>query len=184
MRVVVIPASKYGGTAEIGRAIATTLRERGIDVDVSQPEHLFDLSPYAAHIIGSGLYLGKWLKRAVEFVESNQAALREKPTWLFSSGPLDAKTPKTPANQGSIERLMAASDALDHQLFGGRLDIERLERTERMLAKLIGASNSDFRDWDRIAAWVNGIADQLLAVGQEPTPTPETAPSSRIDRSE
>ena len=61
MRVLIVPASRHGGTAEIGRAMASALRRRGFDVDVSQPEHLHDLGHYGAAIIGSGLYLGDWL---------------------------------------------------------------------------------------------------------------------------
>lgn len=166
MRVVVIPASKYGGTAEIGRAIAETLRERGIDVDISQPEHMFDLSPYAAHIVGSALYMGGWLDQAVDFVDEYQDALRRKPTWLFSSGPLGAARPEIPVSPDAIDRLMASSGAKHHRLFGGRLDVDRLSRTERFITKWVGATSGDYREWDEIKAWTGAIADELIPASE------------------
>ncbi|MGI9595605.1 MAG: flavodoxin domain-containing protein [Acidimicrobiales bacterium] len=159
---MVVPASKYGGTAEIGRAMAKTLRERGIDVDVSQPELMFDLSPYAAHIIGSALYMGGWLDRATDFVDEYQDALRLKPTWLFSSGPLGEARPEIPVSPDAIDRLMTSTEAKDHRLFSGRLDVDRLSRTERFITKWVGAKSGDFREWDEIEAWVESIADELI----------------------
>lgn len=161
MRVLVMPASKHGGTAEIGRAIARTLRSEGIDVDVSQPEHMFDLSPYAAHIIGSGLYMGNWLDGAVTFVDEHGEALRRKPTWLFSSGPLGPAKPEEPVRPEVIDHLMEASGAREHRLFGGRLELDRLGRTERFIARWVGAEDGDFREWDEIEAWAKDIARQL-----------------------
>lgn len=176
MRVVVIPASKYGGTAEIGRAIARTLRGRGIDVDVSQPEHMFDLSPYAAHIIGSGLYLGKWLPQAEVFVEEHQEALQQKPTWLFSSGPLGEARPDIPIADDVVSLLLARTGAGEHRLFSGRLDLKKLTRTERFIARWVGAKSDDYREWDEISAWAQRIADTLqeqsedLEAASAPTP--------------
>jgi menaquinone-dependent protoporphyrinogen oxidase len=161
MRVLIIPASKYGSTAEIGRAMANTLRERGMDVDVSQPQHMFDLSPYGAHIIGSALYLGNWLDQASEFVNEYQDGLRANPTWLFSSGPLGPARPDVPVNHDVIDRLMAMTDAREHRLFSGRLDVDRLSRSERFIAKWVGATDGDYREWDEIERWAAGIADEL-----------------------
>ncbi len=163
MRVVIVPASKYGGTAEIGRAMAETLRGRGIDVDVSQPDNMFDLSPYAAHIVGSGLYMGRWLDQAVAFVDEYHEALANRPTWLFSSGPLGPARPESPVNPDLTDRLIATVDAEEHRLFSGRLDVDRLSRTERFISKWVGATDGDYREWDEIEAWTNSIADELLA---------------------
>ena len=161
MRVLIVPASRHGGTAEIGRAMATSLRQRGFDVDVSQPEHMFDLSPYGAAILGSGLYLGDWLGPAKAFVEDHSVGLRRIPCWLFSSGPLGAAAPKEPVNPEVIERLIEQAGAEEHRLFGGRLEVDRLGRTERFIARWVGAEDGDYRPWDEIEVWVGSIADAL-----------------------
>ncbi len=161
MRVLVIPASKYGGTAEIGRAIAKTLREHRIDVDVSQPEHMFDLEPYAGHVIGSALYLGNWLPQARSFVEEYSEALRRKPTWLFSSGPLGPARPEEPMSDEVLAQLLAQTGATEHRLFSGKLALDHLSRTDRFVARWVGATDGDYREWDDIEQWANDIAKSL-----------------------
>lgn len=162
MRVLIVPASRHGSTAEIGRAIAHSIRDEGIEADVSQPEHVFDLKPYTGHIIGSALYLGTWLDSALEFVDEHAAAIRRQPTWLFSSGPLGAARPEEPIRPELVERLMATTGAHEHRLFDGRLDIERLSRTERFVARWVGAEDGDYRDWDEIDQWSRSIAKALV----------------------
>ncbi len=161
MRVLIIPASKHGGTAEIGRTIATTLREAGLDVDVSQPEHMFDLSPYGAHIVGSGLYMGNWLQKATAFVDEHGEALAQRPTWLFSSGPLGPAKPEEPIRSDVVDHLMATSGAIEHRLFGGKLVLDHLGRTDRFVAKWVGAVDGDYREWDEIDAWATSIVKAL-----------------------
>jgi menaquinone-dependent protoporphyrinogen oxidase len=107
----VIPTSKHGGTAEIGRVIATALRGHGIDVDVSQPEHMFKPADYDGYIIGSAIYLGDWIDRARSFVDQHAEVIARKPTWLFSSGPLGDSMPETPIQPEVVEHLMSATGA-------------------------------------------------------------------------
>lgn len=163
MRVLIVPASRHGSTAEIGRAIAHTLRDEGIDVDVSRPEHVFDLEPYVGHVVGSALYLGTWLEAARDFVDEHATALRRQPTWLFSSGPLGDAKPEEPVRPDLVEHLMAATGAREHRLFDGRLDIERLSRSEQFVARWVGAEDGDYRDWDEIDEWARNIAGTILA---------------------
>ena len=162
MRVLIVPASRFGGTAEIGRAMATTLRAEGFDVDVSQPDQMFNLSPYGAHIIGSSLYFGDWLESAVTFVEEHGREIRSKPTWLFSSGPFGSATPAEPVRADVVDRLLSLTGAVEHRLFGGRLELDRLPTKERFMARWVGAEDCDHRDWDEIAAWTSTIAATLL----------------------
>lgn len=171
MRVLIVPASRHGGTAEIGRAMASGLRSRGFDVDVSQPEHLHDLSYYGAAIIGSGLYLGDWLGTARAFVDDHAETLRRIPCWLFSSGPLGAAAPEEPVSDDIIQRLIDQTGAREHRLFGGRLELDRLSRTERYLARWVGAKDGDHRSFDEVATWVDAIADALPepAEGADPS---------------
>lgn len=163
MRVLVSPASKHGGTAEIGRAIARALRANGVDVDVTQPEDIHDLAPYAGFVMGSALYMGSWLKEAERFVDDHAEGLRRKPTWLFSSGPLGPSKPNEPIDPERVEHLMAVTDAREHRLFGGRLELDRLSRPERFIARWVGVEDGDHREWDEIEAWAVGIAESMQA---------------------
>ena len=169
MRVLVMPASKHGGTAEIGRAIATALRAEGIDVDVSQPEHMLNPSIYDGFVLGSAIYLGKWLERAAEFVDEYRDVIRRKPTWLFSSGPLGDSKPDEPIRQDVIDDLMTLTGAREHRLFSGRIRFDDLGRSERFVARWVGVEEGDYREWDLIKSWTAQIAAELLA--EAPTPT-------------
>ena len=161
MRVLVSPASKHGGTAEIGRSIARILRSQGVDVDVSQPQDIHDLSHYEGFILGSALYMGSWIPAASVFIDEHADALKQHPTWLFSSGPLGDAKPEEPIDPDRLERLVSTSGARDHRLFSGRLELSRLGRTERFVARWVGAKDGDYREWDKIEAWASGIAMQL-----------------------
>lgn len=141
--------------------MATTLRTHGLDVDVSQPEHMFDLSPYSAHIVGSGLYMGNWLAKATTFVDEHGEALKRQPTWLFSSGPLGAAKPEEPVRDEVIDRLLRTTGAIEHRLFSGTLSLEKLNRTDRFVAKWVGAVDGDYREWDEIDEWTTSIARTL-----------------------
>ena len=88
MTVLVAAASKHESTMGIAEAIAAELRTMGYDVDVARIDDSLRVDRYAAVILGSAVYMGKWLPDATEFVARNERTLREKPVWLFSSGPL------------------------------------------------------------------------------------------------
>ncbi len=158
MRLLVMPASKHGGTAEIGRAIAATLRDEGIDIDVSQPEHMFNPSIYDGFVLGSALYYGKWLDQASEFVDNHREVIRGKPTWLFSSGPLGEAAPEEPISADVVDHLMAQTAALEHRVFSGRIRLDDLGRAERFVARWVKVVEGDYREWDQIDDWARGIA--------------------------
>ncbi|MET0768833.1 MAG: flavodoxin domain-containing protein, partial [Solirubrobacteraceae bacterium] len=88
MRVLVTAASRHGATHEIADAIAAGLKRRGLDAEARHAEDLGSADGYDAYVIGSAVYVGRWLDTARELVEGNAEALASRPVWLFSSGPL------------------------------------------------------------------------------------------------
>ena len=164
MTVLVAAASKYGATAEIAEAIGRALRESGVPADVRPVEQVGDLSGYTGVVLGSAVYLGRWLEPARRFVEEHADELAARPTWLFSSGPV-GDPPKPEAGQAvQIEPLMAKTKARDHRLFAGKIDKGKLGFGERALTLALRVAEGDFRDWPEIAAWANTIAG---AIGEE-----------------
>ncbi len=172
MRILVSPASKHGSTAEIGRAIARRVRSHGIDVDVTQPENVRDVSPYDGFVIGSALYMGTWTAPARHFVDEFGDQLASRPTWLFSSGPVGESKPDQPLREGVVDGLMTATDARGHELFGGRMELARLSRTDRFVARWVGAADGDDRDWEAIDVWADTVATALLADDESATDRP------------
>jgi menaquinone-dependent protoporphyrinogen oxidase len=160
--VVVAAASRHGGTAEIAaRLMATLNRELPDDWHVQQGElgdlHTFDGAD--AVVLGSGVYLGRWLRsarRALRYVSGNPAM----GLWVFSSGPVSAEM----SEDGRVltaDSVVESGDAVDHTVFAGRLDSSSLQWWERLPARAVHAVSGDWRDWALIDAWAVTIAAHL-----------------------
>jgi menaquinone-dependent protoporphyrinogen oxidase len=162
MTVLVSAASKHGATAEIAEAIGRVLRERGLAVDVRRAENVTMVDGYDAVVLGSGVYVGRWLEAARKLVEAEATILAARPVWLFSSGPV-GDPPKPAEEPVDIAEIVRATGARDHQVFAGRIDKGRLGFGERAMVLALRAPVGDFRDWPAIEEWARGIADALLA---------------------
>lgn len=162
MRVLVTAASRHGATHEIADAIAAGLERRGVDAVAEHAEELTSLDGYDALVIGSAVYVGRWLDTARELVEANAAALAGRPVWLFSSGPLgppDALKPQ--GDPVDAAALIAAVGAEDHRVFAGRLDRKLLSFGEKAVVLAVRAPEGDFRDWEAIDSFAADIAGHL-----------------------
>ena len=126
MRVLVAAASRHHGTREIAEAIATGLVRRGLVADAVPVEQITTLDGYGAVVLGSAVYMGRWLGEARRFAQIHTSALCMMPVWLFSSGPVGPVDylipPGTPAD---VPVLMRLTQAIDHRTFPGRLDMRR-----------------------------------------------------------
>jgi menaquinone-dependent protoporphyrinogen oxidase len=118
---------------------------------------------FDAVVVGSAIYGGRWLKPAKQFVESNSKALRARPVWLFSSGPL-GDPPAPEGDPADAAPMVEASGARDHRVFGGKLDKKGLSLVEKAMVKAVHAPEGDYRDWNDIRTWAIGIAHSLHGV--------------------
>ena len=162
MRVLVTTASKHLATDEIGRRIAATLEGAGLSVSTIAPEAVISIDGFDAVIVGSGVYAGHWVASARAFVERERDVLRTKRVWLFSSGPVGdpAKPLEDPIDAAPM---MAASGAIEHRTFAGRLNKDSLGFGEKLIIAAVRAPDGDFRDWAAIDAWAQEIATALIA---------------------
>jgi menaquinone-dependent protoporphyrinogen oxidase len=188
-RVQVVFASRHAGTAGIARRIAAVLEGEGAQVTLADAATSPDPGGFDAHVIGSGVYIGSWLKEASEFVERNQAILASRPVWFFSSGPIPSASTPIPAEDlmaaafgpedgpgsGGRKKIAALASAIqprDHRVFLGAFDPKdppksMQERMVRMLPAVKQALPAgDFREWPVIEAWARQIAEELI----EPVP--------------
>lgn len=167
-KVLVAYASKYGGTAEIAEKIGEVLREEGLMVDVHAVADVKNLPGYDAVVLGSGVYMGQWRKKAGTFLKANENLLTQKPVWLYSSGP---------TGEGDIAELMQGWDFPNGlkpladrvkprgmAIFHGVLSEEKLNFVEKWVLKNVKAPVGDFRDWKMITDWAKEIAKALKAV--------------------
>ena len=164
-KVLVAYGTKYGATAEIAEKIGEVLRQEGLEADVVRADRAGDLSSYRAVVLGSAVYIGRWRKEAAKFLEDKEAALAEKPVWLFSSGPTDEGDPVELMQgwrfPGKLQPIADRIGPRDMAIFHGVADPDKMNFIERWMLKNVGASTGDFRDWEAITSWAKAIAEEL-----------------------
>ena len=160
MRALVAVASKHGATREIAEEIRVVLESGGLDADIVDAGPEIGVDGYDAVIVGSAVYAGHWLKDAKRFVEANQAGLIERPVWIFSSGPLgDPPEPEEdPVDVSEIDERVLP---VDHRVFAGKLDRDDLGFAERAIIRALGVPDGDYREWQDIRDWAEGIVSHL-----------------------
>jgi menaquinone-dependent protoporphyrinogen oxidase len=139
---------------------------------VKNLEEVESLGGYEAFVLGSAIYLGKWMKEARSFVDAHADELAERPTWLFASGSIVGDPPvaddPNAVRAGLVETLVETTHAREHKLFAGKLDKSKLGFAERAAVRGAHASEGDHRDWRAIDDWAAAIARELRQRGVDP----------------
>ena len=172
MSILIAYASKYGATEGIAEGLGATLRQLGLDVAIHQVDVAGDPKPYDAVVIGSAVYMGRWMHEARAYVRRHRETLSAKPVWLFSSGPVGAAALPDPKEIAEFQTLIHPRE---HHQFAGALDRHHLSFAERMIVSAVKAPDGDYRRWDEINAWAATIARALSVtaeVGPATTATP------------
>jgi menaquinone-dependent protoporphyrinogen oxidase len=166
MRVLIAVASRHGSTHEIAEAIGRELDEQGVQTTLidAEREVRVDVGSFDGVIVGSAIYMGRWLAGAVEFVDEHSAQLGRVPVWLFSSGPLGATDPQPQTELSDLAGMLELTGARAHRVFVGKLDKHELGFGERLAVKLVKAPEGDFRDWPAIREWADEIAHELTSL--------------------
>ena len=162
MRILVSTASRHGSTTEIATRIAKTLRAElpaGTDVEVLPAAEAGDPASYDAVVLGSAVYMGRWLDDARKLAEGI-AAQPPRPVWLFSVGPI-GDPPKPAEEPAEVGDLVRSTQARGHRLFTGRLDRHQLGLGEKAVVMALRVADGDFRDIGAIDAWGTQIATDL-----------------------
>ncbi len=163
VKVLVSAASRHGATVEVAATIGAALLAAGQEVYVVAPDEVDRLDGYDAAVIGSGIYVGRWLEPARDLVTRHKVALSAIPVWLFSSGPV-GDPPKPPEEPAEARQLAGLIGARGHRTFPGYVDRKRLGFGERALMAAVRAPEGDYRPWDEIEAWAAEISVALGGV--------------------
>ncbi|AOZ72742.1 flavodoxin [Boudabousia tangfeifanii] len=160
MKILVTAASKHGSTAEVSERIAEILRENGLEVVNQSPENVLSLDSFDAVVIGSAVYMTNWMAPAKDFVARFSEELRHIPVWAFSVG-LSGVPKGTVQDPSRVGPVLVEVAPVEHQTFPGRLNPSVLNLRERSIARLGGAVEGDFREWDQVEAFAKKIANEL-----------------------
>ena len=168
MRVLIVHASQFGATKGIAERITQVLGRHGLIAELYPVTELATLALVDAVVIGSAVHAGHWLDDATRFVYRHQDELKAMPVWLFSSGPIGDRAvkavPSDPKEVGAFRVLLAPRGVA---VFAGAYDRETADFSHMGLGeKLAGRlmPEGDWRDWDAIDRWADGIATSLLGV--------------------
>jgi menaquinone-dependent protoporphyrinogen oxidase len=160
MNVLVTTASKHGSTDEIGARISSVIGSRGHHVELRKASEVRDVEPYDVVVLGSAVYGGHWQRAAKDFVEREGTLLAARPVWLFSSGPVGGPM-KPEDDPAEVDALMRALRALEHHVFGGKIDNHELSSPERAIVRALHVTEGDYRDWGDVELWASSIADSI-----------------------
>lgn len=168
-RVLVAFASRSGSTAGIAQAIVAALRGAGLAVDSQPAGDVADVTPYAAVVLGSGVFLPRRGSDGGGFLLRHAGTLATRAVWLYSAGPIgggrgaDGAEPVSGGN-GSVYEVARSVGARGCAVFGTPVPT----LADDLLAELTPV------DLARVRSWAGEIAEQLAA------PVTGTAPSPAI----
>lgn len=166
MKVLVSAASRHGSTVEVAATIGAALGAAGHEVYILAPDEITGFDGYDAAVIGSAVYVGRWIEPARELVARHKVALTKIPVWLFSSGPV-GDPPRPYEDPADAVTLGALIGARGHRSFPGLVDKKRLGIAERAMVAAVHVPEGDYRPWQAIEDWAREIA---AALATEPGP--------------
>ena len=174
MSILVAFATRHGATQGIAERIAERLRAGGLDAEARPVSEVRDAARYDAFVVGGAAYMFHWLGDATKFVQRNRALLAERPTWLFSSGPIGTDTVDKEGRDVLVvcvpkefAQLREAIHPREEKVFFGAIDpaASPIGVAERFVSLMPAARSAfpkgDFRDWPAIDAWADAIAHEL-----------------------
>jgi menaquinone-dependent protoporphyrinogen oxidase len=162
--VLVAYATRYGSTQEVAEAVASTLRERGLEVDIQPMRKVRTLEGYRAVVLGAPLYMFHWHKDALQFLARHRAALTARPVTIFALGPFHADEKEFQGAREQLDKELAKFPWLTPgaiEIFGGKFDPEKLTFPHNLVPALKNMPASDIRDWTAIRAWASTLAASL-----------------------
>ena len=157
-RVLITYASKYGSTGGVADAIGKELCGKGLAADVALIGNAGDLGLYQGVVVGSAIYMGKWMPEATDFVKKNRDILRRIPVAYFLvciglSQPTEKNRAEALSYMEPIMKAVPEIRPLGVGTFAGALDYNKLSWLNKRILKAKGAPEGDFRDWNSIRTW-------------------------------
>jgi menaquinone-dependent protoporphyrinogen oxidase len=157
-RALVAYASKYGSTGGVADAIGKELCSMEVAADVLLIKNVSDISSYQAVVIGSAIYMGKWMSEAVDFIKKNRDVLRQVPVAYFLvcmtlSQPTEKKYAEVLSYMDPILKAVPEIKPVGIGTFAGALHYDNLSWLNKKILKSKGSPEGDFRDWSAIRAW-------------------------------
>lgn len=136
MKTLIVCASRYGSTMQIGRWLSERLSHEGFTVDLTQPDESVSLDGYDLIIMGSGIYSHHVLPGLQDFVKKNKDALKTKKLAIFGVAMKTTPVFHKGRIHGGIEHLRTLAemfgDAVVHaDMLHGEMVPQKMEEKDR-----------------------------------------------------
>jgi menaquinone-dependent protoporphyrinogen oxidase len=157
-------ATRYGSTQEVAEAIAATLRESGLEVDLQPMRAVRTLEGYTAVVLGAPLYMFHWHKDAKGFLSRHRKALMERPAAVFALGPFEDVPKQWQEVRANLDKELLQFPwfaPVAVEIFGGVFDPAKLTFPYNLVPGLKKMPVSDIRDWNAIRAWASSLPERL-----------------------
>lgn len=165
--ILVAYATAAGSTKEVAETIGQVLRDAGATVDVRRAKQVVDVAPYRAAVLGSGVRMGRTYGEARAFLKKHKAKLSEMPVAAFvvCLAMKDDTEQSCQEAEGYLDAMFEATPQIvpvDKAMFGGVLDYDKLSWLMGRMLKMGDLAGGDFRDWETIRGWAEGLYPALL----------------------
>ena len=162
--------------------IADAFKRAEFSVDVVDArKNLPNVDSYDLVVVGSGIRADRWTKETLNFLEKNSTKLRGKRMALFVSCQM-ADREKEAKDKAKDAYLLKVAERyglspVSYGFFGGFLDFKKshgllvdiIVRVNRGNLRKNGLDTTrvhDTRDWGKIEAWANGVANAASKAGK------------------
>jgi menaquinone-dependent protoporphyrinogen oxidase len=161
-RILVAYASRAGSTGGVAEAIAEVLCQEDLAVDLRLARDVADVSAYRAVVVGSAIYMGRWLSEAADFLQAHQDTLRKIPVAYFSvcltlKDDTEENRRTVAAYLDPVRERVPQVRPVDVGLFAGKLQGDNLSALYRLIVKAMELPEGDYRDWTSIQAWAQKL---------------------------
>lgn len=162
-----------GGTAEVAEAIGEALRKQGTPAEVRPAKEIMDLSHYEAVILGTAIHAGRPHRDALRFLRRHRQALKQMPVAYFVScltmrEDTEANRRTVAAYLSPFYRQAPEVKPVSVGLFAGVVKCgAEVGFPWTLVLKLMKSYEGDYRDWEAIRAWAEGVRSALVGNPQE-----------------
>ncbi len=174
-RVLIAFASQAGSTASIAEAIGGVLRRYGLEVEARAARDVTDVTPYAAVILGSGMYVPSRHADGGGFLARHTNDLTTRKVWLFCAGPIGRRRCAGGTHDGGSDDCSVASVATDVGARGWAVFGPRAVDAGADLVERLGPV-----DIARVRAWAAEIGEELAPPSRAARQTPAMEPDGSV----
>jgi menaquinone-dependent protoporphyrinogen oxidase len=170
MKVLVAYASAHGSTGEVAEFIGREFTAKGLTVTTVNVNDVQMLGEYDAFVLGTAIHSGSWLPEMARFMIHWEERLAQKPVyfWVNCVRIMEQYGREHVMEYYMRHDILHRIGAHNVAIFAGKLDLKAVDWNERwtLAARYDGATwpngfDGDFRDWDKIRAWANHVANEL-----------------------